>query len=60
VGFHVVLAPAYGLALSILALELFLAFSYRRAYASLFHARNEPASRSRKLTSISDMEANAA
>lgn len=41
VGFHTVLAPSYGLPLTILALELYLAFTHRNAFASLFRAREE-------------------
>jgi putative oxidoreductase len=44
VGFHVLLAPAYGMPLLIVALTLFLAFTHRAAYASLFRARSEAVS----------------
>jgi len=43
VGFHLSLAPAAGVAAYLaLALELFLAYSYRAAYAPLFEAHAEP------------------
>jgi uncharacterized membrane protein YphA (DoxX/SURF4 family) len=38
---HFLLEPSYGLAIGLLTLELFLAFTHRKAYAGLFHARNE-------------------
>jgi hypothetical protein len=41
--FHAVLAPGgLGLALPVLALELYLAWSYRAAYASMLAAKSEP------------------
>ncbi len=43
VGFHVVLAPAGApIALLVLTLELWLAWSYRRAFAPMLRARHEP------------------
>jgi putative oxidoreductase len=43
VGFHVVLAPSYPLPLAILGLELYLAWSYRAAFAPMLRARVVPA-----------------
>lgn len=44
VGFHTVLAPSgFPMALLVLVLELYLAFSYRRAFAPMLQAQNEPA-----------------
>lgn len=43
VGFHLALAPAAGAAAYlVLALEVFLAYSYRDAYAPLFESHSEP------------------
>jgi uncharacterized membrane protein YphA (DoxX/SURF4 family) len=43
VGFHLSLAPAAGAAAYLaFALEIFLAYSYRSAYAPLFEANAEP------------------
>ena len=43
VGFHLSLAPAAGAAAYLaLALEIFLAYSYRNAYAPLFESHAEP------------------
>ena len=49
VGFHLFLAPAgLPLPLAVLAAELFLAWSYRAAFAPMLHARTAlPASRER-------------
>jgi hypothetical protein len=38
-GFHFVLAPAYGMPILLLALELFLAYAHRDAFAPLFKSR---------------------
>jgi uncharacterized membrane protein YphA (DoxX/SURF4 family) len=47
VAFHVFLAPSgLPLALVVLALEIYLARSYRDAYSSMLHARTEPTSAS--------------
>ncbi|NUO54346.1 MAG: DoxX family protein [Polyangiaceae bacterium] len=43
VAFHFILAPSYGLPTVILALELFLAYSYRAAFLPMLRARVEPA-----------------
>jgi putative oxidoreductase len=44
VGFHLVLAPAgMAIALLVLVLELYLAWSYRSAFAPMLRAHNEPA-----------------
>lgn len=43
VVFHAVLAPGgLGIALFVLALEIFTAWSYRDAYVSMLHARTTP------------------
>ncbi len=42
VGFHFVLAPSYGLPLTLLALELYLAWSYRAAFAPMLRAKVAP------------------
>jgi hypothetical protein len=43
VGFHTVLAPAgFAMALLVLVLELYLAYSYRKAFAPMLKARTEP------------------
>ena len=44
VAFHFLLAPSYGLPTFILALELYLAFSYRGAFLPMLRARVAPAS----------------
>ncbi|HVK77685.1 MAG TPA: hypothetical protein VM734_30480 [Kofleriaceae bacterium] len=41
--FHFVLAPSYGLPVTILVLELYLAWSYRAAFAPMLRARVAPA-----------------
>jgi hypothetical protein len=38
-AFHFVLAPSYGMPLALLALELYLAWTYRAAFAPLLRAR---------------------
>jgi hypothetical protein len=44
VGFHTLLAPAgFPLALLVLVLELYLAWSYRKAFAPMLKAHNQPA-----------------
>lgn len=43
VAFHFILAPSYGLPTVILALELYLAYSYRAAFQPMLRARVEPA-----------------
>lgn len=43
VAFHFILAPSYGLPTVILALELYLAYSYRAAFLPMLRARVEPA-----------------
>lgn len=45
VAFHFVLAPSYALPTIILALELYLAWSYRGAFAAMLRARVEPSPR---------------
>ncbi|PTL82689.1 DoxX family protein [Vitiosangium sp. GDMCC 1.1324] len=42
-GFHFVLAPAPAMPIVLLALELYLAWSYRAAFAPMLRARVEPA-----------------
>ncbi|QSQ21058.1 DoxX family protein [Pyxidicoccus parkwayensis] len=42
-GFHFLLAPSYALPVILLALELYLAWSYRAAFAPMLRARVEPA-----------------
>lgn len=42
-GFHFLLAPSYGMPIILLALELYLAWSYRAAFAPMLRARVEPA-----------------
>jgi hypothetical protein len=44
VAFHFLLAPSYGLPTVILALELYLAYSYRAAFLPMLRARVAPAS----------------
>lgn len=46
-AFHVVLAPAYGLALTLLALELYLAWTHREAFAPMLRSRPRAAERDR-------------
>lgn len=41
VAFHFILAPSYGLPTMILALELYLAYSYRAAFLPMLRARVE-------------------
>jgi hypothetical protein len=42
-GFHFLLAPAYAVPIVLLALELYLAWSYRAAFAPMLRARVSPA-----------------
>jgi uncharacterized membrane protein YphA (DoxX/SURF4 family) len=42
-GFHYVLAPSYGLPTVFILLSLYLAWSYRAAFAPMLRARVEPA-----------------
>jgi uncharacterized membrane protein YphA (DoxX/SURF4 family) len=42
-AFHFVLAPSYPMPIAILALELYLAWSYRAAFAPMLRARVAPA-----------------
>lgn len=42
-GFHFVLAPSYAMPTVFIVLSLYLAWSYRAAFAPLFRARAEPA-----------------
>lgn len=52
VAFHAVLAPAgLGLALAVLALELYLAFSYRDAFRPMLGAEVAPSVSTRRTTS---------
>jgi hypothetical protein len=44
-AFHFVLAPSYGLPVAILALELYLAWTHRSAFAALLRAQSEPQGR---------------
>lgn len=41
---HVLLVPSYGMAVVLVALELYLAYSYRAAFAPMLRARVSPAS----------------
>ena len=51
VGFHTLLAPAgFAMALLVLVLELYLAWSYRRAFQPLLQAHTEPAERTTLVT----------
>ena len=53
VAFHLFLSPAgMGLALLVLALELFLAWSYRAAFAPLLRARSVPAGLARPVQTL--------
>jgi uncharacterized membrane protein YphA (DoxX/SURF4 family) len=45
VGFHLVLAPAYPMAFTLLALELYLAYVHRTAFAPLFRAQSGEAAK---------------
>lgn len=47
-AFHFLLAPAYGLPIAILALELYLAWSYRAAFLPLLRAHVAPAPATRE------------
>jgi uncharacterized membrane protein YphA (DoxX/SURF4 family) len=41
-AFHFVLAPSYGMPIVLVALELYLAYAHRAAFAPLFRARTSP------------------
>lgn len=41
-AFHLFLAPSLGMVAMLLALEIYLAWAYRDAFAPLFHAKSAP------------------
>ncbi len=42
-GFHFTVAPSYGMPIALLVLELYLAWSWRSAFAPMLRARTAPA-----------------
>lgn len=42
-AFHAVLAPGLGMPIVLIAIEIFLAYSYRDAFAGVLSAKSEPA-----------------
>jgi hypothetical protein len=49
-GFHFTVAPSYGMPIALLVLELYLAWSFRDAFAPMLHAKTVPASASESET----------